>query len=137
MPDNDLTSTKRYAIGIKYKMDVQLTRLIPKDQTGKAIVANKIFNDYFKVSYIDAGEFSIRVFDKRFSRDTVYPIRSDFGNKLGTRVDDTIDVATVETGSRHVSARGRTEDIEVHIVNEGNLDSRVASISQHATVVPS
>ena len=134
MPDNDLTSSKRYAIGLKYKMDVELSPTIVRDMEGKPSVNEKLFLENVGVSYIDAGSFSVEVEDKRFNRTTIHPIRSDFGNQLGTRVDDVVDLATKETGTRHVSARGRVEDISVHLVNEGCLDSRVATISQQARV---
>ena len=136
MPDNDLTSSKRYAIGIKYPMDIELSPLIPKDQVGKPIVSDNIYLDNLGVSYVDAGEFQIEVTDKRFNRNTTFPIRSDFGNSLGSRSNQTVDKVTLETGRRQVMSRGRVEDIEIHIINESNIDSRVAAVSQHATIIP-
>lgn len=137
MPNTDLTSDDRYAIGLKYKMDMHLTRIIPKDGTNKAIALEKVFNDYLKVSYVDAGAFRVDLKDKRFDRTLSYPIRSDFGNELGTRVDDFTDAVSVETGTRTVAVRGRSNDVEVHIINESNIDARIANVSQHGTVVQS
>jgi hypothetical protein len=130
-------SSDRYAIGIKYKMDLHLTRLVPKDQSGKALTLEKLFNDYLKVSYVDAGGFEVQLNDNRLGRTITYPIRSDFGNKLGTLATDNDTEVSIETGTRTVTSRGRTSDIDIHITNETNIDARIANISQHGTVVQS
>jgi len=137
MSNTDLTSDDRYAVGLRYKMDLHLTRIVPKDETNKAIALEKIFNDYLKVSYVDAGAFRVDLKDKRFDRTLSYPIRSDFGNELGVRIDDLTDAVSVETGTRTVAVRGRSNDVEVHIINESNIDARIANVSQHGTVVQS
>lgn len=132
----DLSSDTRYAIGIKYPMDVELTELIPKDQNGEALVNDKYFLDYLGVSFVDAGAFHVQLKDKRYDRSVDYPIRSDFGRKLGDRKSDLEEEVLIESGTRQVTARGRTQDIEVHLINEGNIDSRIPTVSQHVTVVP-
>jgi hypothetical protein len=137
MPSVNLSSTDRFALGLKYKMDIHLTKLVPKDQAGKAMTVEKLFNDYLKVAYVDAGGFVVQLLDNRLNREILYPIRSSFGNKLGTTVKDTDTSVSVETKTRTVTSRGRTEDIDVHIINETNIDARIANISQHGTVVPS
>ena len=137
MSNTDLTTSDRYALGLKYKMDLHLTRLVPKDETNKALALEKVFNDYLKVSYVDAGAFRIDLKDKRFDRTVAYPISSDFGNLLGTRVSDLEDSVAIETGTRTVTVRGRSNDVEVHIINESNIDARIANVSQHGTVVQS
>lgn len=131
----DLSSDHRYAIGIRYPMDVELTELIPRDRNGDAVVNDRSFIDYIGVSYIDAGAFEVQVHDKRFDRQKVFPIRSDFGRALGDRKSDLDDTILIESGTRQVTARGRTQDIAVHIVNKGNIDSRIATVSQSSTVV--
>jgi hypothetical protein len=136
MPDNDLTSSKRYAIGLKYKMDVALTQLVPRDGSGGAVVNDKSFIDYVGIQYVDSGAFKVVLMDKILDRNREYPIRSDRGRKLGDRIDDTTDVVLIESGTRQVTARGRTQDIVIHVVNDGNIDSRIATISQHSTIVP-
>lgn len=138
MPLNiNLSSTDRFALGLKYKMDLHLTKLVPKDQANKAMAVEKLFNDYLKVSYVDAGGFIVQLEDNRLGRTTDFPIRSSFGNNLGTTKTDNDTYVTRETGTRTVTSRGRTEDIDVHIINETNIDARIANISQHGTVVPS
>ena len=132
----DLSSSDRYAIGIQYDMDVELSPVVPKDPTGNSLVNEKVFIDYVGISYINAGGLILRLIDKRFNRSIDYPIRSDFGIKLGDRVDPEEDVVAIETGRRQVTLRGRMEDIEVHLINPSNLDTRIASVAQHATVVP-
>ena len=132
----DLRDSSRYAMGIKYTLDLEMTELILKDRSGEAIVNDKVFLDYIGVSYVDAGAFRVLLRDKRFGRDTSYPVRSDFGRALGDRIDDETDIVLIESGTRQVTARGRTQDISIHIINEGNIDTRVASVSQHATLVP-
>jgi len=119
-----------------YPMELALTELIPKDANGDAIVNDKSFIDYVGVQYVDAGAFKVVLTDKRFNRDTEYPIRSDLGRDLGERKSDTEDEVLIESGTRQVTARGRTQDIQVKLINEGNLDSRIATVSQHSTVVP-
>ena len=133
--NNDLSLPTRFALGLKYKMDVHLTKLVPKDSAGKAIALEKLFNDYIKVSYVDAGGFVVQLVDKRLDRAINYPIRSSFGNVLGTPKTDTELQVLTETGTRTVTSRGRTSDIEVHIINETNIDARIANIAQHGTVV--
>lgn len=130
----DLTQSNRYALGLKYNMDVELSPTVVRGEDGKPAIHEKLFLENVGVSYIDAGGFSVQVEDKRFNRTTVHPIRSDFGNQLGTRVSDLVDEATTETGTRHVSALGRVEDISVHLVNSGSLDSRISTVSHRARV---
>lgn len=132
----DLSSATRYAIGIKYPMDLELSELVPRDGNNEALVNDKSFIDYVGVSFVEAGAFEVQVKDKRFNRSTSYPIRSDFGRKLGDRKSDLEDEVLIESGTRQVTARGRTQDVEVHIVNNGNIDSRVPTVSQHMTIVP-
>jgi hypothetical protein len=115
-------------------MDVELSPTVVRGEDGKPAIHEKLFLENVGVSYIDAGGFSVQVEDKRFNRTTVHPIRSDFGNQLGTRVSDLVDEATTETGTRHVSALGRVEDISVHLVNSGSLDSRISTVSHRARV---
>lgn len=133
----DLSSDDRFALGLKYNMDIHLTKLVPKDQAGKAMALEKLFNDYLKISYVDAGGFVVKLLDNRLGRTIEYPIRSDFGNKLGTVVDDFQPNVIIETGTRTITSRGRTSDIDIHITNETNIDARIANISQHGTVVQS
>ncbi len=135
--NNDLRLSTRFALGLKYKMDVHLTKLVPKDSLGKALALEKLFNDYIKVSYVDAGGFVVQLIDRRLGREISYPIRSSFGNNLGTPKTDADFEVLTETGTRTVTSRGRTSDIEVHIINETNIDARIANISQHGTVVQS
>lgn len=135
MSNVDLTSIDKYAIGIKYKMDVELSPLVVKDATGKPIANEKVFNEYTALSFVNAGGFNVETESLRFNRRTVTPIRSDFGNKLGTKINEDAPYVNTETGKRHVGTRGRSEDIAVHIVNEGVIDSRIASISQHGRFI--
>ena len=137
MPLIDLNSTDRYAIGLKYTMDMELTPLVPKDANNKAVAMEKTFNDYIKVSYRDSGNLKVVLEDKRFSRDIEYPIRSGFGNILGTTLNDSDPEVTTETGTRTLTVRGRTSDISIHIIDEGNLPSSVTNITQHGTIVQS
>jgi len=131
----DLSSNLRYAIGIRYPMDVELTELVPRDKNGDAVVNDRSFIDYVGVSYIDSGAFEVQLYDKRYNRQTVFPIRSDFGRALGDRKSDIDDAILIESGTRQVTARGRTQDIAVHLVNNGNIDSRIATVAQSSTVV--
>lgn len=130
----DLSSDLRYAIGLNYNMQVKLTRLVVKDQAGKSIPEEQIFNDYIKVSYKDAGAFSVDLYDKRLDRTIEYPVRSDFGNKLGERKDDLTDEVSIETGTRTVTARGRSKDIDLTISNNSNIDSRITGVLQLGNV---
>ena len=131
----DLSSSDRYALGLRYVMDVELSPLVPKDNAGKPILTEKVFNEYSVFSYIDAGGFSIEVEDLRFDREEEMLIRSDFGNLLGTKRTDDEEYVTIETGKRVVSTKGRSEDIRVHIVNKDSLDSRIAGITQHGRII--
>lgn len=125
---NDVNN--RVAIGIPFETSVKLTRPVVKDRAGIAQVNSKTFTDYIQLSYRDSGPFMVELEDKRFGRVIEYPIRSDSGSDLGT--EETL----TETGTRQVMVRGRSEDVDISIINTSHLNSRLAGVTQMVTAVP-
>ncbi len=134
-----MSDSDRYAIGLEYTMDVELTQLIPKDENNKPIVTDRVYLDSVFISYIDSGPMDLIVEDARTGNQEVRNVRSDYGFELGVLpigTDLTADRVYTETGRRLLLARGRTEDIKLKLQTTTHLGVRIAAISQEGTVIP-
>ena len=129
----------RFAIGLKYAMEIKLSPLIPKDQNGKPMVTDKVYVDAAWISYVDSGPLDVVIQNNRTGVEEVRSIRSDFGTPLGQLPIGTTlsqDEVLTETGRRLTCTRGRSEDITVILRTDTHLNSRIAAISQEGTVRP-
>ena len=131
--------TDRYAIGLEYQIDVEFTQLIPKDESNKPIVTDRVYLESAFLSYIDSGPINIIVEDVRTGDQEVRDVRSDYGFELGKLpIGTTLDASRVytETGRRLILTRGRAEDIKLKLSSNTHLGIRLAAISQEGTVIP-
>jgi len=129
----------RYAIGITYLTNVELTPLIPRDEQGKPAVNEKVYLDKVYLSYIDSGPIDVINTNTRTGATQTRPIRSDYGSPIGQiPIGTTLgsDRVYTETGRRQVFARGRAEDIAVRIASDTPLNVRLAAVSQTGTIIP-
>ena len=128
----------RYAVGMKYTTELELTPIIPRDPQGKAVIAEKVYLDGVAVSYIDSGTITAEVKHKRTGRSAKRAVRSDYGSDLGlipTTTNLPQDRVLTETGRRYLSLRGRAEDITVTVRSDSPLPVRIAGISQTGTII--
>lgn len=126
----DLNNTQnRIAIGVPFTTSLKLTKPVIKDGNGKTQVVGKLFTDYIQLSFVDSGPFEVYLFDKRFSRGDSYPVRSSLGTDLGT------EATLTETGNNQLMVRGRSEDVDISIINSSHLNTRLAGITQMLTAV--
>jgi hypothetical protein len=134
-----MADTDRFAIGLLYDMTVELTELIPKDESGKAMVNDKVYLESLDLSYIDSGSMDLVVTNKRLDTREVRTVRSDFGTQLGTIPNGTIlpiNRVYTETGRRQIYTRGRPEEVSISLETSSPLGVRVSAISQTGTVIP-
>jgi len=131
--------TDRYAIGLEYQIDVEFTQLVPKDESNKPIVTDRVYLESAFLSYIDSGPMNIIIEDVRTGDQEVRDVRSDYGFELGKLpIGTTLDAARAytETGRRLILTRGRAEDIKLKLSSNTHLGIRLAAISQEGTVIP-
>lgn len=129
----------RYALGLLYESDLELTTLVPRDQQGTAVINEKVYLDGLKLSYIDSGDIKVGLTNNRSKRTIDRTIRSDYGSALGSlqsvsTLPQTDQVYT-ETGRRLCLARGRAEDISVNIKSESVVPVRIVGISQLGSII--
>ena len=131
--------TDRFAIGLRYRMDIELTELVPKDEQRKPIVTQRVYLDALYLSYIDSGPIEVVVTNRRTGAEVVREVRSDYGGALGLIPLGTtlpLDRVFTETGRRDILARGRVEDIRLTLRSDSHLDTRISAVSQSGTVIP-
>jgi len=130
---------ERFAIGLKYQMNIELTELIPKDAQNKPMVTQRVYLDALYLSYINSGPLEVVVTNRRTDAEVVRAVRSDYGGALGLIPLGTtlpLDRVLTETGRRDILARGRVEDIRVTLRSDSHLDTRISAVSQSGTVIP-
>ena len=130
---------ERFAIGLKYQMDVELTELVPKDAQNKPMVTQRVYLDALYLSYIDSGPLDVVITNRRTGAEVTRAVRSDYGSTLGNIPLGTtlpLDRVLTETGRRDILARGRVEDIRVTLRSNSHLDTRISAVSQSGTVIP-
>lgn len=131
--------TDRFAIGLRYQMDVELTELVPKDAQNKPIVTQRVYLDALYLSYVDSGPIEVVITNRRTGAEAVRAVRSDYGGALGLIPLGTtlpLDRVFTETGRRDMLVRGRVEDIRVILRSDSHLDTRISAVSQSGTVIP-
>ena len=130
---------ERFAIGLKYQMEVELTELVPKDAQNKPMVTQRVYLDALYLSYIDSGPLDVVITNRRTGAEVTRAVRSDYGSTLGNIPLGTtlpLDRVLTETGRRDILARGRVEDIRVTLRSNSHLDTRISAVSQSGTVIP-